>query len=323
MLKKWLPWVVKLALTAALFVYLAGKIDFAAAWAEAKEIDLGLLAAAAAVLLLQIPIGGFRWVAVIRAIRASFGVVEAAKIFWIGSFFNLALPSAVGGDAVRMWKSRRAGLPLAAAVNSVMLERVATVFGLVVLVAATQPLLQARFQDLPGSWVFPVLSVLGVVGILVLTVLDRLPATLHRWRVVRGLAILAHDARQTFLRPGNAARTLGWCVAGHLNLSVVVYLLAQGLDLPVTMVDCLVLVPPVILITTLPISIAGWGVRETAMVTAFGFIGVPEHSSLAMSILFGLIIVVTGLPGGLIWLLSGDRVAAVAANAEQTEAPAA
>ena len=310
MLKKWLPWVVKLALTAALFAYLAGKIDVAAAWNEAKQIDLGLLAAAAVVLLLQIPIGGFRWTAVIRAIRASFGVIQATRIFWIGSFFNLALPSAVGGDAVRMWMSRRAGLSLAVAVNSVMLERVATVFGLVVLVSATQPLLLSRIPDLPGAWVFPVLSVLGVLGILVLTVLDRLPEALHRWKLVRGLAILANDARQTFLRPANAARTLGWCVLGHLNLSVVVYLLAKGLNLPVDGIDCLVLVPPVILITTLPISIAGWGVRETAMVTAFGFVGVPEHSSLALSILFGLVVVATGLPGGLIWLLSRDRAAA-------------
>lgn len=319
MLKKWLPWVVKLALTAALFVYLAGKIDFAAAWNEAKEIDLGLLAAAAAVLLLQVPIGGFRWVSVIRAIKASFSVMAAAKIFWIGSFFNLALPSAVGGDAVRMWKSTRAGLPLAAAVNSVMLERVATVFGLVVLVAVTQPLLLARIHDMPGSWVFPLLSVLGVFGILLLTVLDRVPESFRRWKVVRGMAILAHDARQTFLRPGNALKTLAWCVLGHLNLSVVIYLLGKGLDLPIDAIDCLVLVPPVILITTLPISIAGWGVRETAMVTAFGFVGVPEHSSLAMSILFGLIVVVTGLPGGLIWLLSGDRVATV--EAETAQAP--
>jgi uncharacterized membrane protein YbhN (UPF0104 family) len=206
--------------------------------------------------------------------------------------------------------SRRAGLTVAAAVNSVMLERIATVFALVVLVAVTQPLLQARVPTLPGTWVFPVLSVLGVIGIGVLTLFNRLPRSLHRWKLVRGLINLAIDARLTFLKPGNALPTLFWCVLGHLNLSLVVYLLARGLNLPVDGIDCLVLVPPVILITILPISIAGWGVRETAMVTAFGFVGVPEHSSLALSILFGVVVVVTGLPGGLIWLLSRDRRAA-------------
>ena len=77
MLKKWLPSVIKLALTAALFFYLAGKIDFAAAWNEAKQIDLSMLAAAILALLLQVPIGGFRWAAVTRAIRAEFSVIGA------------------------------------------------------------------------------------------------------------------------------------------------------------------------------------------------------------------------------------------------------
>jgi Lysylphosphatidylglycerol synthase TM region len=44
----------------------------------------------------------------------------------------------------------------------------------------------------------------------------------------------------------------------------------------------LVLVPPVILVMTVPVSIAGWGVRETAMVVAFGFVGVSGDSALAL-----------------------------------------
>ena len=58
---------------------------------------------------------------------------------------------------------------------------------------------------------------------------------------------------------------------------------------------------------TLPISIAGWGVREQAMVTAFALIGVPGEGALALSILFGLIALLFGLPGGVVWLMSADR----------------
>ncbi|KAF0137780.1 MAG: hypothetical protein FD153_1608 [Rhodospirillaceae bacterium] len=65
----------------------------------------------------------------------------------------------------------------------------------------------------------------------------------------------------------------------------------------------MVLVPPVLLIMTLPISIAGWGVREQAMITAFGLVGVSEESALALSILSGLTILAGGLPGGVVWLV--------------------
>jgi hypothetical protein len=61
------------------------------------------------------------------------------------------------------------------------------------------------------------------------------------------------------------------------------------------------------LATTLPISIAGWGVREGAMVAAFGLIGVSQEGAVVLSLLAGILAVVACLPGGLIWLMSGYR----------------
>jgi glycosyltransferase 2 family protein len=223
-------------------------------------------------------------------------------------FFNLVLPGSVGGDGVRMWKARREGLELHQAINGVMLERAITVFALVLLVVFTQPLLLARMPNLPGAWVFPLLAVIGVVGLLALTVLDRLPLSLRRWRVMRGLAYLAADTRRLIFSPRWGLSTLVVALIGHINLSLAIYLLAVGLKLDVDILDCLVLVPPVILVTTLPISIAGWGVRETAMVVAFGFVGVENHSALVLSVLSGLVGLITALPGGVVWLLSGDRL---------------
>ena len=307
MVKKWLPWALKLALSGALIWYLLHKIDLAAAIERAKTITPGMLAAAVALMLCQIVLATVRWRAVMGAIDARLPLLKTFEILYIGTFFNIALPSSVGGDAIRMWKGRRAGLSLSAAVNSVMLERFATVLGLVVLVAVTQPLLLARLHDLPGAWVFPLLTLLGFAGMVVMMLLDRLPVSLHHWTLVRGFARLAADSRKLFLTPGPALATAFVVLLAHINLALMVYVLALGLDVRVDMIDCLVLVPPVILVTTLPISIAGWGVREGAMVTAFGFVGVPAESALVMSVLYGLITVATSLPGGLIWLMSSDR----------------
>ena len=65
--------------------------------------------------------------------------------------------------------------------------------------------------------------------------------------------------------------------------------------------------PLVVLIMTIPISIGGWGVRETAMVALFGLIGVSNEGALVLSVLIGLVGMVSALPGGLIWLLSRDK----------------
>lgn len=307
MIKRWLPWVLKGAVSFGLIGWVLSKIDPAAAWDQAKTLDVGMALLSVVLMLVQISLGAVRWALVLRALSASFHWLQTLSVYYIGVFFSIVLPGAVGGDAVRMWFARRNGLSLATAVNSVALERAVTVFALVLLVCLTQPILMLRLPNLPGAWVFPVLLAVCVLGILVLASLDRLPQSLHRWRVVRGLALLAADTRKLFFHPGFSLITLVVALIGHVNLSLVVYVLARGLNLEVHVLDCLVLVPPVILIMTLPISIAGWGVRETAMVTAFSFVGLSSSSTLVLSILFGLVNMLTALPGGLIFLLAGGR----------------
>jgi hypothetical protein len=304
MIKRWASWALKLALTGGALWYLKEKVDLGAAWEVGKTMSPLMFAVAILLQVVQILICAGRWRLVVRALGADLPFFQACEIFCIGNFFGQILPGAVGGDAVRMWKTHRAGLSLTTSVNSVALERVVTVFGLLLLVAVSQPLLLDRLAGHFPVWVFPGLTAAGLAGILALCLLDRLPVSLRHWRLIRGLAQLASDSRHLFFRPMKILPTLLVTVIGHINLAFVVYALAIGLNIDVSGTDCLVLVPPVVLVATLPISMAGWGPREMAMITAFGFIGVSKEHATALSVLFGAAGVLISLPGGLFWLLS-------------------
>ncbi len=309
MIKRWASWAVKIALTGGALWYLQEKVDLGAAWDVGKSISPLMFLAAFLLQVIQVLICAGRWRLVLRALGADLPFRQACEILCIGNFFGQVLPGAVGGDAVRMWKTHRAGLSLATSVNSVALERVATVFGLLFLVAATQPLLLDRLQEGFPVWIFPGLTAAGLAGIVLLGLLDRMPRSLRRWRVVQAFSQLASDSRRLFFRPSKALPTLVVVILGHINLALVVYVLAIGLDIDVTVLDCLVLVPPVILVATLPISMAGWGPREMAMITAFGFIGVSKEHATALSVLFGAVSVLISLPGGVFWLLTKRQAA--------------
>ena len=308
--KKWITPALKFLVSALLIWFLLERIDISDIGDRLGAVSFMHVGLAAAALVVQIGIGALRWGAVLGAIGTPMPWAMAARLFYIGAFFNQTLPSSVGGDAVRIYKVHRLGYTLGAAVNGVMLERAATVVALVILVAATQPFFLPRAGPGAQTWGLPVVAlfaVLTVAGLAFVMALDRLPDAIGHWRLVRGLARLAGDARKVFLVPGHVVRVLGWGVIGHGNVALAVYFLALGLDLDVGLVDCLVLIPPVLLITTLPISIAGWGVRELSMVAAFALIGVSNEGAVALSVLFGLVIAVMSLPGGLIWLLDEDR----------------
>ncbi len=310
MSKKWLALALKFLVSGFLIWFLTKGIDFSSAAQRVAEADPVLLFASLVVIWIQICVGGLRWRSVLLAMGARFSIPDAIRLFYIGAFFSQALPSSVGGDPVRMYKTYRLGLSVREAVNGVLLERVFTVLSLVLLVDATQPWFTPRGDHPSADLILPtiiLITVAAFAGVGVLMVLDRLPGALMRWRVVRGLGNLGIDGRKVFLSRRHLPRVLFWGVLTHFNISLAVFLLAMGLDLDVTMVDCLTLIPLVMLIITIPISIGGWGVRETVMVALFGLVGVSNEGALVLSVLIGLVGITASLPGGLIWLLSRDE----------------
>jgi uncharacterized protein (TIRG00374 family) len=310
MSKKTLLLALKFLVSGLLIWFLLSKIDLGAAKARIVDVDPWLFVAAVGVILVQMVVGGARWEAVLSAIGAPLGHARAILYFYIGVFFSQVLPSSVGGDAVRMYKAYRRGIGLRGAVNGVLLERAVTVAALVVLVIAVQPWFAPRVGQDRWSVLLPVVTLVGLGaagGLTFLMMLDRLPESLRRWRVVRGLGHLARDTRRVFLSARSLFWVMTWGLLTHVNMSIAVLLLALGLKLDVTWLDCLVLVPPVLLITTLPISIGGWGVREAAMVFAFGLIGVPEEGALVLSFLMGLIGIVVAVPGGVLWAIGREK----------------
>src|SRR5207244_12397320 len=82
-----------------------------------------------------------------------------------------------------------------------------------------------------------------------------------------------------------------------------------SLAAPVKFEQAFPLVPPVMLITMLPISIAGWGVREATMGLAFGYAGLMTNEGVNVSLLFGAVFFIVGAIGGIVWILSPEKAA--------------
>ena len=322
MLKKMLGIVLKVLVSGALIWYLLKDIDGAAAQARLQDADPLLLMLAVAVFYLQLLIGAFRWQAVNQAIGAALSFTQAVRIFFIGMFFNQALPGGTGGDAVRVYLVYKGGLELRPALNGVMLERVAAVVALILLVDLAQPFLQMRIDPEAANWSLTsalFLTVAAVGGLALIMSVDRFFQGYLKYRIIRGLSYLSTDTRRVFLNLRNALTVTAWGLVGNVNFSICVYIMAQSLGLDISVWDCLMLVPPVLLIVAIPISVGGWGVRETAMVAAFGLVGVPDEGALVLSILVGLVGLAIALPGGLVWLLSRERGQGASLDDMETE----
>lgn len=88
---------------------------------------------------------------------------------------------------------------------------------------------------------------------------------------------------------------------------IAAWLIARALGLGVTLADCVVLIPVIVLVSILPISVGGWGVRESVMVGLFALIGISSSDALALSVLLGLGGIVVAIPGAFLWFIRDDH----------------
>ncbi len=294
----------KAAVSVLLIWFLVSRIDFNEMQSRLAGLSLSGAAFAVFVLGVQAIAATQRW----RVVAQTMGVLiefgRASRIVLIGLFFNQTLPSSIGGDAVRVWMVTQDGTRLGKAVNIVLGDRVLALMVLVILMAVTLPLLLDRVSDPVITHGMTILVAVGCAGILLFLIAGRqIAMTLGRWRVTRPFGELAADFRSLFYGFGPAAQLVGWSAMIHVLTVASIFVLAGALGVAAGFLDCLIIVPAVILATTIPVSVAGWGVREGAMVVGFSQIGIASPDALAISICFGLAQIVVGLPGGLLWLI--------------------
>lgn len=291
----------KVTISLLLIIMLLHGADVPGLFTRFRDVNPWSLLAATLVMFSLSFAHAARWVAIIRANGGHMGFMTSLKLVCVGYFFSQALPSSVGGDAMRIWQAHRSGLSLGTAMNTVILDRLIALAALLIMTAVALPWLKDLVIDPAIRWSFVLVFMAGVVGFAALLVLNRLPESFLRWKVAQAAARLSEAARKTLLNAGSSFVALALSVVVHIGVSLVVFMLADALGVRVSLMHCILLVPLVMLVTLIPISIAGWGVRESAMVVAFGLIQVSRSDAIAVSLLFGMTLLVTGLPGGVLW----------------------
>jgi uncharacterized membrane protein YbhN (UPF0104 family) len=236
-----------------------------------------------------------RWQLLAAQLGFSRPLRQLTAFYFIGMYFNLVLPTSVGGDVVRGWYlDGRSGRPLAAFV-SVLLDRLS---GLGVLLAVALVGVVFTPLDLP-HWVkgFVLGScALAVVGLALLPLGTRLGARASR----RTRQLL--EALAAVRSPRLLLVTTVLSVFVQVANVVLVWLVGQAVAAPVPATYYWVLVPMVSLLTLLPISVNGMGVREGAMALFLAPLGIARGTALTLAFLWFAVTAVVSLAGGLVYL---------------------
>ncbi len=300
---------VKLLVTLAILFLIFRNIDLHRVAATIGNAQPGYILLGFAAQLLSTCVASYRWSVIMKELRFGQRFTFYLKSYFKGAFFNQALPTSVGGDALRVLDIVRLGFRKRDAFAGVFIDRLVGLSGLLLLNLLANLLRPGLLPD-RIFWIINALSLGGIIAIIALMAVQRF--NLARFRMLRKswLRPLYGLSRRTnrVYRGNKGAIQIAMTILTHLFSIIAFYWLARSVGMEYGLVIFLVIVPPVILLTLVPITLAGWGVREGAMVGLFTLIGADKTMVLSMSILYGVALIVTSLPGLYVYLAGKHQI---------------
>ena len=285
---------VSIAVSVATIALLLWLLDFDRILAVLKQCDPVGLAGAIVVGLVAQVFAGWRLRAGVQSLDQPVPLGTAIRIHFTGLWFNQVLPTGLGGDVVRVVSLQRlAGWTIA--LRAVLLDRVYGLAFLLLLCAVQAPVYYS-LVDPPE--LATVLTLIGAGGVVVLALVT---VDVHglKWFVPARLSfvsvVVGDFRRLAFLRPSPQAFASSLMFA---VTSIACYALVGGaLQVNASFLTFMAFAPLVFVAMQFPISYGGWGPRELATIWLFSLTGVANEQAFAMSVLFGLVLTLSALPG--------------------------
>lgn len=295
-------WIGQLAVSITLMALLWRQLDGAAAWRDLAGAKPGWLFAALAALTLQTILSALRWRFTAARLGQTLSLFRVLREYYLSQFANQVLPGGMLGDAGRAYRARSDG-GLVVSGQAVIFERFAgQVMLFVVMLSGTALAAFSPNGALPpgtaAALAKPAFAV-AVAGITLLWLAPGLPGRVGKaFHGIRGALSLAFLGRRVF-----ACQVVLSLGATLCNLAAFAFC-ARATGTVLAPVHVLALVPLILYAMVVPLSVSGWGLREGAAVALFPLAGATAAAGLAASTAFGLVFLVSTLPG-LIVLLSG------------------
>ena len=286
------PSLLRLAAGVSVLWFLARRVGAGPFTDGVRAVTWQAVAAAVVLTALTTVCSAWRWRVVARALGVDIALPGAVGAYYRSLFLNSVLIGGVLGDVNRaVTHGRRAG-DVAGGLRAVAWERL---WGQVIQAVATAVVLLALASPVRAALPYVLAGIAGLAGCAALVM--RGAARRGRSRLTLAARTLSADLRHGLLAPDvwpqlTLASVL--VVAGHTATFVIAARVA-GTTAPLGELVALLLV--VQTATVIPLSIAGWGLREGVAAWAFGAAGVGAATGITATILYAVIMLAAVAPG--------------------------
>ena len=300
----------RLLVTIGLLAYVASRIDWGLLGDRIAEASAWSLPAAIALVVAALALGAVRWRILLDCARIRLSTPDLARVYAIGTFSGTFLPTAVGGDVARALLVTRDRARLLRVALTIVVDRTAAVVGLVIVAwvgIAIEP-------HAPPEGAVTALAVV-TAGVVVACLLALWSAGTGGSLLQRMLPGRLHPTARGVRDGIRAYRGHPWALVAVIVLSVAFQLLitlqllvlADGFGIDLAFGAAAVTLTLVVIATFIPVSIAGFGIREGGYIVILSGVGIGATDATILSLATVAALFVAGLPGAALLVKRGTR----------------
>lgn len=297
----------RMLISLLLLGWLIFSIDWRKIWSTMAGINPVWLLPAVGWIVIAIVVSVIKWQLILRAQNVRVEWRDIWRAYWIGLFFNNFLPSSIGGDVFRVLYIGKLTNDPAGVTASVVAERLLSALamaflGLTASFWASGDLLQVRV----------LLIILLTIALLLTGWLawGWMPAfvTMRQGRIANFIGCFISCGGWLRKHPTTLLWTLLWSMVFQAAYVAANLALFRGLQLfQVDLWDAMFIMPATGALAMIPLSINGYGIRESAYMLLLAPLGVSKASAFSASVLFAFLVSLCSLWGGILWLGTNSR----------------
>ncbi len=305
-MKAWIKFSVKLLFGLALILLFFYQYQWKEMVGVLTSVRVPIVFASLLVQLLIVLVITFRWHLLLLAVGTQMAFRRELQLVLAGRFLNTFVPGSVAGDLFRSISLKKAARMSGPEGFSVVItDRIVGLLGLIFM-ALLGLLIGWKHVSEAGLEMYFVFSCAALVTLMVLLYSHTFHKKTKRFRLMLGktggrLEELHFNLRDCVKHRKTLLNCLGISLFIQFLMVLSSYLFALSLDASVPFTSFMLFIPFIYLISFLPISIGGLGVREASFVLLFPLVGMPETHAVGTSLLLSGTLVLISLLGGLVF----------------------
>jgi glycosyltransferase 2 family protein len=299
--------VATLAVTGLCTAYLVWKIDLSKTLHLLAHVEIGYFFAAVAIMIGSVWPMAWRWQQLLRARGIDDRLSWLTRAYFVAYTAGQLLPTAVGGDAVRIYETARRHTGRGGDVaGSVLLERALGGAATLALAAVGFVLAIGHYPVGPYLWIegaFVIGTIILAVALFSRSVRPLLAKTVPLLRLIR----LERPIRAAYEgihgyrdHPGLLLGVFTLTLAVQSVRVLAIWFAGKAVGVDLSPRPYYVMGPLLFLVLLVPFSVNGIAVRESFFVSFLGRLGVGADAAFATGFLFFLVTLCLSLPGVLL-----------------------